>query len=239
ANEYKAQFLANMSHELRTPLNSIIGFSEVLEQQLFGPLTERQARYVGNILKAGRHLLALVEELLDLTRARAGTLTLSPSPVVVAEAIRGALEAVRVQAAAKGITLDATVDPAVTAVEADPEKLTQILTNLLENGVKFTPEGGAVAVSARLVGGEWLEIAVRDTGIGVKPEDKERIFQEFEIGDPSISRRYQGAGVGLPLSRRLVEMHGGRIWVTSAGEGQGSTFTFTLPLRQGKPAPRP
>jgi signal transduction histidine kinase len=236
ANEYKAQFLANMSHELRTPLNSIIGFSEVLEQQLFGPLTERQVRYVGNILKAGRHLLALVEELLDLTRARAGTLILSPSPVVVAEAIQEALEAVRVIAAAKGITLDATVDPAVTAVEADPEKLTQVLTNLLENGVKFTPEGGAVKVSARLAGGEWLEIAVRDTGIGVKPEDSERIFQEFELGDPTISRRYQGAGVGLPLCRRLVEMHGGRIWVHSAGEGQGSTFTFTLPLRQGRPA---
>jgi len=236
ANEYKAQFLTNMSHELRTPLNSIIGFSEVLEQQLFGPLTERQVRYVGNILKAGRHLLALVEDLLDLTRARAGTLILSPSPVVVAEAIREALEAVRVIAAAKGITLDATVDPAVTAVEADPEKLTQVLTNLLENGVKFTPEGGAVKVSARLAGGEWLEIAVRDTGIGVKPEDSERIFQEFELGDPTISRRYQGAGVGLPLCRRLVEMHGGRIWVHSAGEGQGSTFTFTLPLRQGRPA---
>ncbi len=239
ASRYKGQFLANMSHELRTPLNSILGFSEVLEQQLFGPLTERQARYVGNVLKAGRHLLALVENLLELTRAQAGTLTLSPSPVVVAEALQRALEAIRARATAKGITLAAEVDPTVTAVEADPERLHQILLNLLENGVKFTPEGGAVRVGARLTGGEWLEIAVRDTGIGVKPEDSERIFQEFEMGDAALSRQHQGAGLGLALCRSLVEMHGGRIWVTSAGEGQGSIFTFTLPLRQGKSAPRP
>jgi len=239
ASRYKAQFLANMSHELRTPLNSILGFSEVLEQQLFGPLTERQARYVGNVLKAGRHLLALVENLLELTRAQAGTLTLSPSPVVAAEALQRALEAIRARATAKGITLAAEVDPTVTAVEADPERLHQILLNLLENGVKFTQEGGAVRVSARLTGGEWLEIAVRDTGIGVKPEDSERIFQEFEMGDAALSRQHQGAGLGLALCRSLGEMHGGRIWVTSAGEGQGSTFTFTLPLRQGKSAPRP
>ncbi|MGH7406751.1 MAG: ATP-binding protein [Candidatus Methylomirabilales bacterium] len=239
ASRYKAQFLANMSHELRTPLNSILGFSEVLEQQLFGPLNPRQARYVGNVLKAGRHLLALVENLLELTRAQAGTLTLSLSPVVVAEALQRALEAIRARATAKGIPLAAEVDPSVTAVEADPERLHQILLNLLENGVKFTPEGGAVRVSARLTGGEWLEIAVRDTGIGVKPEDSERIFQEFEVGDAALSRQHQGAGLGLALCRSLVEMHGGRIWVTSAGEGQGSTFTFTLPLRQGKSASRP
>jgi signal transduction histidine kinase len=239
ASQYKAQFLANMSHELRTPLNSILGFSEVLEQQLFGPLNPRQARYVGNVLNAGRQLLALVENLLELTRAQAGTLTLSLSPVVVGEALQRALEAIRARATAKGITLAAEGDPGVTAVEADPERLHQILLNLLENGVKFTQEGGAVKVGARLTGGEWLEIAVQDTGIGVKPEDSERIFQEFEMGDGALSRQHQGAGLGLALCRSLVEMHGGRIWVTSGGEGQGSIFIFTLPLRQGKSAPRP
>ncbi|MBI4392046.1 MAG: GAF domain-containing protein, partial [candidate division NC10 bacterium] len=234
ASGYKAQFLANMSHELRTPLNAIIGFSEALEQQLFGSLSPRQARFVGNIAKAGRHLLALVDNLLDLTRAEAGTLTLSARPVVLGEAVEAALETVQARAAAKGIALESAPDPGATAVEADPEKLAQVLLTLLENAVKFTPEGGRVSVSARLTGAQWVEVAVRDTGIGVKAEDAERIFRPFETGDPSASRHYQGAGLGLALCRRLVEMHGGRIWVTSAGEGQGSTFTFTLPLRQGK-----
>lgn len=236
ASGYKAQFLANMSHELRTPLNAIIGFSEVLEQQLFGSLSPRQARFVGNILKAGRHLLTLVDNLLDLTRAEAGTLALSPRPVVVGKAIEAALEGIRTRASAKGIAVESAVDPAATAVEADPDKLAQILSTLLENAVKFTPEGGRVSMSARVTGGQWVEVAVQDTGIGVKAEDAERIFRPFETGDASTSRQYQGAGLGLALCRRLVEMHGGRIWVTSGGEGQGSTFTFTLPLRQGRPA---
>lgn len=234
AGGYKAQFLANMSHELRTPLNAIIGFSEALEQQLFGSLSPRQARFVGNIAKAGRHLLALVDNLLDLTRAEAGTLAIAPRPVVVREAIEAALEGIRARASAKGIAVESAVDPAATAVEADPDKLVHILLTLLENAVKFTPEGGKIGVGARLTGGQWLEVAVQDSGIGVKAEDTERIFRPFETGDPSASRQYQGAGLGLALCRRLVEMHGGRIWVTSAGEGQGSTFTFTLPLRQAK-----
>ncbi|HEU5393967.1 MAG TPA: ATP-binding protein, partial [Candidatus Methylomirabilis sp.] len=229
ANRAKSQFLANMSHELRTPLNSIIGFSALLEEGGQGPLTEKQAHYVTNIHTSGKHLLAVINDILDLTKVEAGKLELTLGPVDLGEVIRASLTLVRGLAAAKRLSLTSELPEALPLAIADPVRLQQILFNLLSNAVKFTPAGGAVTVGVERRE-EDLAVWVRDTGIGIAPEDQERIFREFEQVDNSFARQYQGTGLGLALARKLVELHGGRIHVESA-LAKGSTFTFTLPKR--------
>jgi len=230
ASRHKSEFLANMSHELRTPLNAIIGFTEVLEQEMFGPLNEKQKDYLADVRSSGTHLLTLINDILDLSKIEAGRVELEPDEFSLSEAIQNALTLVRERASRHGIALAADISAEVDTVVADQRKVKQILVNLLSNAVKFTPDGGRVEISARCDGGEVV-VAVRDTGIGIAPEDQPRVFEEFQqVGkDPERSR--EGTGLGLTLAKRFVELHGGRIWVESE-LGKGSTFTFTIPLRQ-------
>jgi len=228
ANQAKSDFLASMSHELRTPLNAIIGFSEVLADQTFGELNPKQSKYVGNVLEAGRHLLSLINDILDLSKVEAGKMICAPESVRVHALLADALVMVKERAAKNrlNLTLDAPDD---LTVQADPRMLKQIMFNLLSNAVKFTPPGGSIMVEAeRYETDLWFTVA--DTGIGIKPADRERIFEAFEQVDSSHARKHQGTGLGLALVKKFVELHGGRVWVESSGEGQGSVFRFTLPM---------
>jgi signal transduction histidine kinase len=244
ASRVKSEFLAAMSHELRTPLNAIIGFSELLETETFGPLNERQKRYAESILTSGRHLLQLINDVLDLAKVEAGRMQLDLDPFDVPEALQNIQEIAQALAIKKRVTLDVSVDPDLPPLIADAAKFRQVLYNLLSNAIKFTPEGGSVRVRAQQGSGDgtggdagWLQIAVADTGVGIRPEDQDRIFGEFEQVDSSYSRQQQGTGLGLALTRRLVELHGGTIRVTSAGEGQGSTFYVRFPFEAPQAAP--
>src|SRR6266851_542927 len=228
ANQVKAEFLANMSHELRTPLNSILGFSQLLLEGDGGALTGDQRQDVDIIAQNGQHLLALINDLLDISKLEAGKAQLHRGEVEVEPLISECVDSVSSLAKTKKLDLTASVSAEVGRVFADGPKLKQVLLNLLGNAIKFTETGG-VRVTAERQGAELL-VSVRDTGIGVPPEDAERIFESFQQGQSGISGKYQGTGLGLAICRRLVEMHGGRIWVKSA-PGQGSTFTFTIPQR--------
>ncbi len=234
ANHAKSDFLAKMSQEVRTPLNSIIGFSEVLEEQTFGPLNQRQTRYVGNVLTSGRRLLELINDILDLSKIEAGHMELLLQQVSVPTALSEARTLVTPLADRKRIGVELTVEDGIPQVAADPTKLMQIMCNLLSNAIKFTPDGGRVSIVARPCvvtprGPRAVEIAVSDTGIGISVKDHVRIFEEFEQVDSSYARTQEGTGLGLALTRRLVELHGGQLWVESE-LGVGSTFTFTLPV---------
>jgi PAS domain S-box-containing protein len=239
ANRAKSEFLANMSHELRTPLNAIIGFSEILEDKTFGDLTPRQSKYISNILTSGRHLLQLINDILDLAKIEAGRLTLDAAPFHVAAALGDVAGIVRTLAAKKNIALNVEAAPDLPIIVADQPKFKQIMYNLLSNAIKFTPERGTITASATLItpatreeSTRMVRVAVSDTGIGIRPQDQERVFGEFEQVDSSYARQQQGTGLGLALTRRLVELHGGRIWVESEGiEGKGSTFVFTIPAQ--------
>jgi signal transduction histidine kinase len=228
ANQHKAEFLANMSHELRTPLNSILGFSQLLLEGDGGVLSGDQRQDVDIIAQNGQHLLALINDLLDISKLEAGKAQLYRGEVEVEPLISECVESVSSLAKTKKLDLSATVSAEVGRIFADGPKLKQVLLNLLGNAIKFT-ETGSVRVTAERQGAE-LRISVRDTGIGVPAEDAERIFESFQQGKSGISGKYQGTGLGLAICRQLVEMHGGRIWVKSTA-GQGSTFTFTIPQR--------
>jgi len=229
ANRHKSDFLAHMSHELRTPLNSIIGFSEVLREKMFGEVNEKQADYLKDIHDSGRHLLSLINDILDLAKIEAGRMDLEVSTFDLPSAIGNAVTLVRERAQRQGVKLGTDIDSRLGAFDADERKLKQILINLLSNAVKFTPEGGRVDVSARLDTGK-VEIAVRDTGAGISAGDQALLFQEFSQVGSDFTRKGEGTGLGLALSKRFVELHGGSIWVEST-PGKGSTFAFTLPLR--------
>ena len=229
ANRHKSEFLANMSHELRTPLNAIIGFSEVLQEKLFGDLNEKQAEYTDDILTSGRHLLSLINEILDLSKVEAGRMELETAAFDLPLAIDNARTFVRERAAKHGITVDIDIDERLGEYVGDERKIKQILLNLLSNAVKFTPEGGRIGINARQVNGS-VEISVSDTGIGIAPEDQPKIFEEFRQVGADYSHKVEGTGLGLTLAKKFVELHGGRIWVESE-PGKGSTFTFALPLR--------
>jgi PAS domain S-box-containing protein len=236
ANRAKSQFLANMSHELRTPLNAIIGFSELLEDRTFGGLNDKQVRYVGNILASGRHLLQLVNDILDLAKVEAGRLTLELVAFPPAQAIGEVQQLVESLAIGKRLTVQVETPADLPELTADRSKFKQMLYNLLSNAIKFTPEGGRIRVTARVVAADpssgadrRIQVSVADTGIGIAAEDQERIFLEFEQVGSVVSREESGTGLGLALTRRLVQLHGGAIWVESS-PGVGSTFTFSLPL---------
>jgi GAF domain-containing protein len=234
ANRHKSEFLANMSHELRTPLNAIIGFSEVLSERMFGELNEKQSEYTDDILSSGRHLLSLINEILDLSKVEAGRMELELSNFDLPLAIENARTFVRERATRHGITLDLSVDTRLGDFVGDERKIKQILLNLLSNAVKFTPEGGRIGIKARQADAS-VEISVSDTGIGISPEDQAKIFEEFRQVGTDYAHKTEGTGLGLTLAKKFVELHGGKIWVESE-VGKGSTFSFTLPEKLSSPS---
>ncbi len=228
ANRNKSEFLASMSHELRTPLNAINGFSEVLLERHFGDLNPKQEEYLQDILESGRHLLSLINDILDLSKVEAGRMELEPAHVDLRQVLEDGRTMLRERAARHGIELLLDVADGPDMVEADERKVKQILFNLLSNAVKFTPAGGRVGIQMARHG-DVVQIDVWDTGVGISAADQQRVFQEFQqVGGPS-AQKAEGTGLGLALAKKLVELHGGRIWVESE-IGQGSRFTFTLPI---------
>jgi signal transduction histidine kinase/DNA-binding response OmpR family regulator len=238
ASQHKSEFLATMSHELRTPLNAVIGFSDLLATQLDTGLSDRHRRYLKNIRTSGHHLLDLINGILDLSKVESGKMDLHYEEVPLPELIQQVIGGVQPQAEAKSLTISDRVEEGLDRVTLDAGKLKQVLYNLLGNAVKFTPDGGQVCVAARVAPGsrerDCLEFSVTDTGIGIKPEDQERVFEPFRQIDSSMARKYTGTGLGLALTKKLVELHGGRIRVEST-PGRGTTFIFTLAL----PSPVP
>jgi signal transduction histidine kinase/CheY-like chemotaxis protein len=228
ASRHKSEFLASMSHELRTPLNAVIGFSEVLLERMPGDLNARQEDYLRDIWESGKHLLALLNDILDLSKVEAGRMELDYSVFFLRDALEASLSLVRERALEHKIELDLRIGPEVSAVEADELRFKQVLLNLLSNAVKFTGDRGHVVVRATSAG-ERLTVTVTDNGLGVGPEDRERIFESFQQGTRRTPKA-EGTGLGLSLSKRIVELHGGRIWLDSE-IGVGSTFGFTIPLR--------
>ena len=231
ASRHKSEFLASMSHELRTPLNAIIGFSEVLLERMFGELNERQDDYLRDIWSSGKHLLELLNDILDLSKIEAGQMVLNRSEFAVRESLEHCLSMVRERALNQRILLNLEVDPQVGLLDADRLRFRQVVLNLLSNAVKFTPDGGRVDVRASLRDHD-LVVEVVDTGPGVTAEDRQRIFDAFQQG-ARLPRQTEGTGLGLTLSKRILELHGGRIWVDSEA-GQGSTFGFALPAGSGE-----
>ena len=227
-SRHKSEFLANMSHELRTPLNAIIGFSQVLREKLFGELNEKQEEYLADILSSSEHLLALINDILDLSKVEAGQVELEIAPFSLREALERGVVMVKERGMRNGVELGLTIDASVGIVAGDERRIRQVVFNLLSNAVKFTPAGGRVEMRSARVDGE-VRVSVADTGPGVAPEDQARIFEEFQQTEVGAEQR-EGTGLGLALSKRLVELHGGRIWIEST-LGEGSTFTFTLPAR--------
>ena len=228
ASRHKSEFLASMSHELRTPLNAVIGFSDVLPERMFGDLNPRQDEYVRDIGNSGRHLLELINEILDLSKVEAGRMELELGAVSVPDLLTNGVAMVRERADRHGISLDLDIAPDVGTVLADELKIRQVVLNLLTNAVKFTPDGGSVAVSARLVG-EEAHVSVRDTGVGIPDVEHERIFEAFQRGGRAARTSTEGTGLGLTLSRRIIDLHDGRLWMESA-LGVGSTFSFAIPV---------
>jgi two-component system cell cycle sensor histidine kinase PleC len=238
ANTAKSEFLANMSHELRTPLNAINGFSEIMVGEMFGPLGDRRYKeYAGDILSSGQHLLALINDILDMSKIEAGKMNLSFEPLNIEDVVEDAVRLVRNRAEGTGLILDVDLgDP--PEIEADYRALKQVLLNLLSNALKFTPHGGRVSVTAQVrrhVSGDRVRIDVIDTGIGISPEDLKRLARPFEQIENQHSKTQQGTGLGLALTKSLVEMHGGELTMVST-PGEGTTVSVTLPIRQGAKA---
>jgi signal transduction histidine kinase len=256
ASRAKSEFLANMSHELRTPLNHIIGFTELVVDKQFGGLNEAQEEYLNDVLHSSRHLLSLINDVLDLSRVEAGKLELELTDVDLRRLLESSLTMVQEKALKHRIQVSVDIDEIPDTIQADERKLRQIMHNLLSNAVKFTPDGGTVTLSARHLtfkAGHWLtregqdvllpigndgesmvqgglmEVLVQDTGIGIKRGDLERIFDPFERVESLSGRRHPGTGLGLSITKRLVELHGGRVWAESEGEGKGSKFIFVIP----------
>ncbi len=253
ANRAKSEFLANMSHGLRTPLNGIIGFTEIVVDKHFGALNETQEEYLTDVLQSSRHLLSLINDILDLSKIEAGKMELSLSGFSLRDLLERSLVVIKEKASKHRITLSSDLDGLPDPFEADERKVKQIVYNLLSNAVKFTPDGGALSLSARAGrktellpstmmesaidpasgldnGRHYVMISVSDTGLGINREDFDRIFNPFEQVDSSPSRHFQGTGLGLSLTKRLVELHEGMIWVESEGENRGSTFRVLLPV---------
>jgi len=231
ASQHKSEFLANMSHELRTPLNAIIGFSEVLSERMFGELNEKQEEYSKDIHASGQHLLALINDILDLSKIEAGRMELELTEFDLPTALDNALMLVRERAQRRSLTLHKDVDAGVGQIQGDERKIRQVVLNLLSNAIKFTPEGGRIELAAVPKGG-CVKVSVSDTGVGIAPEDQEKVFEEFrQVG--TADKKAEGTGLGLTLCRKFIELHGGRIWVRSQ-LGAGSTFTVTIPVHRGE-----
>jgi protein-histidine pros-kinase len=229
ANKAKDSFLASMSHELRTPLNGIIGFAEFLSDGKPGPVNPKQKEYLEDILNSGQHLLHLINDILDIVKIQAGKLELNPEIFRLDDVIQEVRAGVRPISQNKHIQVQIEVSQGLDAVRLDKQRVTQILYNLLSNALKFTDEAGKVGITATLEGTVHFRLSVRDSGIGIKPEDIERLFREFEQLEAGTDRRFGGTGLGLALTRKIVEMQGGTIHVESE-VGKGSTFTVILPL---------
>jgi signal transduction histidine kinase len=226
ASHHKSEFLANMSHELRTPLNAISGFSQVLRKGLYGEINEKQAEYLDDVLASARHLLSLIDDVLDLSKVEAGQIELQVVPFSLPAALERGVVMVREGATKGGVRISLSLDPGIDTLIGDERRVRQVIFNLLSNAVKFTPAGGTVDVALARLDGE-VRVSVSDTGPGIAPEDQARIFEEFQQAAAGKEQR-EGTGLGLALSKRLVELHGGRIWVESV-PGTGSRFVFTLP----------
>jgi signal transduction histidine kinase len=228
ASQHKSQFLANMSHELRTPLNAILGYTELLLDGLYGKLGEKAQGVLERVQSNGKHLLGLINDVLDLAKIEAGQLTLTVADYAVGAVVQSVVAATESLAEAKGLELRADVAPALPLGHGDERRLTQVLLNLVGNAIKFT-DSGSVTISAMARDGRF-RIAVRDTGPGIAPSDQKRIFEEFQQVDNSSTRKKGGTGLGLAISRKIVEMHGGTIAVESE-PGAGATFRIDLPIR--------
>jgi signal transduction histidine kinase len=228
ADRLKSAFLATMSHELRTPLNSIIGFTGIMLQGLAGPLNEEQTRQMGMVSKSAQHLLALINDVLDISKIEAGQLKVSAEPVNIRQAIDKAVQIVTPMAEKKGLALVINITPEVGWVSSDKRRVEQIIINLVNNAIKFTDQG-EVRLECE-IRNEQVITSVIDTGIGIKPEDMDTLFKPFQQIDSGLTRKREGTGLGLSICRRLVELLGGKIWVKSEW-GQGSVFSFSLPAR--------
>jgi len=210
-------------------MNAILGFSEVLAEGMFGEINDKQAEYLRDILESGRHLLSLINDILDLSKIEAGRMELEPTDFDLPSAIDNALTLVRERAGRRGITLGREIGDGVGMIRGDERKVKQVVLNLFSNAIKFTPEGGRIDVRARVTEG-LVEVSVTDTGVGIAPEHQEAVFEELrQVG--TADKKVEGTGLGLAISRKFIELHGGRIWVKSQ-VGVGSTFTFTLPVRR-------
>ena len=234
ANQHKSEFLANMSHELRTPLNAIIGFSEVMLEGLFGELNDKQGDYLKDIHESGEHLLSLINDILDLSKIEAGRMELDVEAFDIGSALGNTLTLIRERAQQHGINLSFEAAGELGEMRADQRKLKQVMLNLLSNAVKFTPDGGSIVVRVGFAD-DTLAVSVTDTGIGIAPEDQESVFQEFRQSGGQHLNKSEGTGLGLSLTRRFVEMHGGAVSLEST-VGEGSTFSFTLPSQTGASA---
>jgi len=228
ASRHKSEFLANMSHELRTPLNAILGYTELILDKIYGDVSEKIQEVLERLEKNGRHLLGLINDVLDLSKIEAGQLSLSLNDYSMQEIVQTVVTAVESLAAEKNLALEVSVSPDLTAGMGDEQRIAQVLLNLVGNAIKFTEEG-KVRVEAAASNDTFL-ISVSDTGLGLSEADQKMIFEEFHQADSSSTRKKGGTGLGLSIAKRIIEMHGGRIWVESR-PGKGSTFRFTLPVR--------
>jgi len=235
ASKHKSQFLANMSHELRTPMNAVLGYTDLILDNIFGEVPEAIRDTLERVKSNGQHLLGLINDVLDLSRMEAGQLTLSLGDYAMGEVVHAVVSAVESLAAGKKLALKAVVPPDLPPGRGDERRLTQVLLNLAGNAIKFT-DSGHVLIEARATDGAFV-VSVSDTGPGIAPADQQKIFEEFQQADSSSTRKKGGSGLGLSISRRIVELHGGRLWVESV-PGEGSTFYFTVPLRVERPAER-
>lgn len=233
ANKVKSEFLSTMSHELRTPLNSIIGFSDLLKQKMIGELNEKQEHYIDNILNSSKHLLSLINDILDLSKIESGKIEMNFERISLQVTINDTMEMVRTTAIKHNINLIKEFDPELDILKADKQKLKQILFNLLSNAVKFSkPDGGTITITTKKHD-KMVRISVSDTGIGIKKEDIGKLFNKFQQIESATYRKYGGTGLGLAISKELVELHGGKIWAQSK-YGEGTIFIFQLPLDAGK-----
>jgi signal transduction histidine kinase len=228
ASRHKSQFLANMSHELRTPLNAILGYTELLLDGIYGQIPDKAQETMQRVDRSGRHLLALINDVLDLSKIEAGQLTLSLGDYSLKEIVQTVVTAMEPLVAEKKLSLSVSLAPDLPVGRGDDRRLSQVLLNLVGNAVKFT-DAGEIEVAVRASDGSFM-VSVSDTGPGIAPEDQQRIFEEFQQADTSNTRKKGGTGLGLSIAKRILALHGGRIWVESV-PGKGSTFSFTLPVR--------
>jgi PAS domain S-box-containing protein len=247
ASKAKTDFLANMSHEIRTPLTAVIGFSELLYDEVSGPINDKQKKHLGYVTSSGQHLLSLINDILDLSKVEAGKMELLPTTFSIADLLKTSFSYIAEKALKHNIHLMSEISEEVNVIEADERKVKQVIFNLLSNAVKFTPDGGSVSVGADIVNGcsesipaivrrslsdtECVLVKVKDTGIGIAKKDQAKVFEEFSQIEEPYTKKYEGTGLGLALSKKLVELHGGKIWFDSEGKGKGCTFYFALPTK--------